>query len=38
MKMMILIPSIDDEVIRNVVIDNIQENTKKVEKNFNSKI
>ena len=30
--------SIDDEIIRNIVSDIIQENTKKIEKNFNSKI
>ena len=32
------ISSIDDEIIRNIVSDIIQKNTKKIEKNFNSKI
>ena len=30
--------SIDDEIIRNIVSDITEENTKKIEKNFNSKI
>ena len=32
------ISSIDDEIIKNIVSDIIQENTKKIEKNFNNKI